>query len=166
MRPETATRGQERRQRGKEDNETDGEGVYRMLLSGLMVADGSGKATKGGAAAPGVNVNGCQCQSVKFLASDLGVERNCESSHLLVAQSVDVCTLFVRQTHNRRVQPHTRVVSAPLTRLPSHKTFALWTHSRITPKSQISSFESSLSEEQIRGRRRFCRKYATPRRVQ
>jgi hypothetical protein len=42
--PETATTGQEKRQRGKEDNETDGEGVYRMLLSGLMVADGSGIA--------------------------------------------------------------------------------------------------------------------------
>jgi hypothetical protein len=42
--PETAARGQERRQRRKEDNETDGEGVYHKLPSGLMVADGSGDA--------------------------------------------------------------------------------------------------------------------------
>ena len=28
----------------KEDNETDGKGVYRKLPSGLMVADGSGDA--------------------------------------------------------------------------------------------------------------------------
>jgi hypothetical protein len=32
------------RERRKEDNETDGEGVYRKLPSGLMVADGSGDA--------------------------------------------------------------------------------------------------------------------------
>jgi len=42
--PETAARGQERRQSRKEDNETVGEGVYRKLPSGLMVADGSGDA--------------------------------------------------------------------------------------------------------------------------
>ena len=42
--PETAARGQERQQRRKEDNETDGKGVYRKLLSGLMVADASGDA--------------------------------------------------------------------------------------------------------------------------
>ncbi len=42
--PETAARGQESQQRRKEDNETDGKGVYRKLLSGLMVADGSGDA--------------------------------------------------------------------------------------------------------------------------
>jgi len=34
--PETAARGQERRQRRKEDNKTDGKGVYRKLPSDLM----------------------------------------------------------------------------------------------------------------------------------
>ena len=96
-------------------------------------------------------------QSVKFLtASDLGVERKSPSS-----QSADVCTMFVRQTHNTSSASHTCSIST-LTCLPSHKTFTLWTHSRISPESQISSFESSLLEEQIRGRRRFCRKCATP----
>jgi len=52
-----------------------------------------------------------ECQSVKFLASDLGIERNCESSHLLMAQSVDVCTLFVRQTHNTSSASHTCRIS-------------------------------------------------------
>jgi len=76
-------------------------------------------------------------------------------------QSADVCTLFVRQTHNTSSASHTCSIST-LTRLPSHKSFALWTHSRITPESQVSSFESSLSEEQMPGRRQFCRKSATP----
>ncbi len=71
--------------------------------------------------------------------------------------------LCLYNKHTTQVQPHTCSIST-LTRLPSHKSFALWTHSRITPESQVSSFESSLSEEQMRGRRRFCRKCATPRR--
>ena len=123
----------------------------------------AGNATKGGAAEPGVNVNGCQCQSVKFLmAPDLGVER--KSLTFPSSQSADVCTVCTTNTQHNLNFSLTRVVSriSTLPRLPSHKTFALWTHSRITPESQVSSFESSLSEEQMPGRRQFCRKSATP----
>ena len=53
---------------GAESAKTYFKGCWRLRTTG--------KVTKGGAAEPGVNVNGCQCQSVKFLmASDLGVER-------------------------------------------------------------------------------------------
>src|SRR6266851_4642881 len=103
------------------------------------MANNGGKATKGGAAAPGVNVNGCQCQSVKFLmASDIG--RRAKVPH----QSADVCTLFVRQTQTNtqhKFQPHTRVVSAPrpvflLTRLSRYGRTA---GSPPNPRSQVSS---------------------------
>src|SRR5216683_3038993 len=65
------------------------------------MANNGGKATKGGAAAPGVNVNGCQCQSVKFLmASDIG--RRAKVPHLLASQLMFVLCLSDkhRQTHN------------------------------------------------------------------
>src|SRR6266851_6053457 len=99
------------------------------------MANNGGKATKGGAAAPGVNVNGCQCQSVKFLmASDIG--RRAKVPH----QSADVCTLFVRQTHNTSSASHTCSIST-LTRLPSHKTFGYGrtAGSPPNPRSQVSS---------------------------
>jgi hypothetical protein len=126
------------------------------------MANNSGKATKGGAAAPGVNVNGCQCESVKFLmASDIG--RRAKVPSPLASQLMFVLCLYDKHTTQVQSASHTCSIGT-LTRLPSHKTFALWTHSRITSESQVSSFESSLSEEQMRGRRRFCRTCATTRR--
>jgi len=71
--------------------------------------------------------------------------------------------MFVLCLRQAQVQSRPRVLCT-LTRLPSRK--ALWMHSRITPKSRISSFESSLPEEQIRARRVSCRGCATPRTVQ
>jgi len=110
---------------------------------------GSGKSQESTSTAP--------VQSVKLLMAPICVERKS-----LIRQLMFVRCLYDK--HATQVQPHTRVVSAisTLTRLSSHKTFALWTHSRITPESQVSSFESSLSEEQMPGRRQFCRKSATP----
>ena len=47
----------------------------------------------------------------------------------------------------------------------SYNTLVLW-HSVSSPDSQMSSSESSLLEEQMQEKRRSCREWSTPRRVQ
>ncbi len=54
------------------------QGAERKAQAHVLIVAGDGEqrweGDEGGAPAPGVNVKGCQCQSVKFLmASDLGV---------------------------------------------------------------------------------------------
>jgi hypothetical protein len=91
------------------------------------------------------------------------------------SQLLFVPCLYEMCQMNYKLRPHTAIVHQPhayLTPWPVY-TLVLWMQSRIlpwssrvSPESQMPSFESSLSEERMQERHQFYNECATPPRIQ